>query len=221
MTAAIPLFMLNAEDKIAALAVKCLAVAGGYLAGYILGGIIAWAADKWALRQKTPDFIKKAIQVLLGIALAILVAMIVFGEGGGGGLLGGGGPAEGQGQGVARAPDDTNKKQSPPEKEKPPVKVQPPPAPMSSPDAPFVKVTFLGGDAARGDRLYYLGDDQTPRTFEEVKAAMDELKKKSPKDGYVLLVFPVDPKLAIDEKSRNVSRVTEEAERLGLETRRP
>ncbi len=220
MTAALPLFMLNAEDRIAALAVKCLAVAGGFLAGYVLGGIIAWAADRWAFRQKTPDFIKKSTQVLFGIALAILVAMIVFGEGGGGGLLGGGGPEEGKGEGVAPAQND-QQKQSLPEKDKPPVKVDPPPSPMGSPDAPFVKVTFLGGDAARGDRLYLLGDDQTPRTFEEVKAALEELKKKSPEDGYVLLVFPADPKLAIDEKSRNVSRVTGEAGRLGLETRRP
>jgi len=47
------------SEQLAAFGVKCLAVAGGFLAGYAIGGVGAWALDKWAFAKKSPDVLKK------------------------------------------------------------------------------------------------------------------------------------------------------------------
>ena len=76
-----PLAAFPGSEQIAAFAVKCLAVAGGFLAGYVIGGMGAWALDKWALAKKSPDVLKKTISFLCAVALALLIAFIVFGDG--------------------------------------------------------------------------------------------------------------------------------------------
>ena len=96
------------SEQIAAFAVKCLAVAGGFLAGYVIGGMGAWALDKWALAKKSPDVLKKTISFLCAVALALLIAFIVFGDGSGSGWLGGGGGPDGPGNN-ANNPDSGQK----------------------------------------------------------------------------------------------------------------
>ena len=98
-----------AGERIAAFVVKCLAVAGGFLVGYFIGGVAAWALDRWVFAQKAPDQLKKAVSIVFAIALALLVALIVFGEGGSG-LFGGGG---GDGKGTP-SQDDAKGKAAPP-----------------------------------------------------------------------------------------------------------
>ena len=98
------------SEQLAAFGVKCLAVVGGFLAGYVLGGIAAWALDKWAFAKKSPDVLKKAIGFFTGVALALLIAFIVFGDGAGSGWLGGGGP---DGSGTDSQNPDNGKKAAP------------------------------------------------------------------------------------------------------------
>ena len=47
------------SEKLAGYAIKCLAVAGGFLIGYFLGKVVAWALDRWVLANKSPDQLKK------------------------------------------------------------------------------------------------------------------------------------------------------------------
>ena len=97
-------------EKVAGYANKCPAVAGGFLNGYFLGKVVAWALDRWVFAQKAPEQVKKAVSFVSGLALAILVALIVFGEGGNG-LFGRGGST---GDGKGTTPADREAATTPP-----------------------------------------------------------------------------------------------------------
>jgi hypothetical protein len=166
----------GASDKIAAFVVKCLAVGGGFLVGYFLGGVIAWALDRWVFAQKAPAPVKKAVSWVAAIALALLVALIVFGEGGNG-LFGGGGTGEGKG---TQTPDESGKTKPPaaePKKEEITPKkdetVKPPLKPMPG----DVQVTILS-DATDG-RYYLIEGDPNPKNLEEFKEAILVRRKEA------------------------------------------
>lgn len=205
---AVPMFAIPGSDQLAAFAVKCLAVAGGFLAGYVIGGTAAWALDRWVFAQKSPDFVKKSIRVVAGIALAVLIALIVFGEGGGGLFGGGGGAGQGEGKGTPSSTDDGRKAEQPkpPELKQPKVDVRN--TPDIRPEDPRVRVTFLGGDAVQGNRFYLVDDDPSPKTFAELKAILLTRKKESSRPLFLLVLFPTNPKQRIDENSINVTQVT-------------
>ena len=166
-------------EKVAAFIVKCLAVGGGFLLGYFLGGAVAWALNRWVFAQKAPDQLKKAVAVLMGVALAILVALIVFGDGGGG-LFGGGGSGEGP-----VTPDD-GKQGPPPVVPKDEKKEQAPKPPPVKPTPGDVPVTILAGDEVRGGKFYVIGD-QEPKTFEEFKEAVAKRRQEMKEE--LVLVF--------------------------------
>ena len=64
------LFALSfGAERVAAFAVKCLAVGGGFLVGYVLGGFVAYALDRWVFARKTPELAKKGIRVVAGVIL--------------------------------------------------------------------------------------------------------------------------------------------------------
>lgn len=212
----VPLFVAGASDRLADLALNCLAVAGGFLAGHVLGGLVVRALDRWAWKKPSPDAVRKMVQVVCGIALAILVALIVFGKGGGTG----GGRGDGEGKGSGSTPESTGKGDPPKVDDKrPPVKVEPPKPADVDASIPQVRVTFLGGDAAQpaAGRFYYVGDEPALKTFDEVKAAV-EAKKREAAGRQVLLVvvYPADRTRAADERSRTVSQVTEWADQNGV-----
>ncbi len=214
MTAAVPMFLAGASDRLADLALNCLAVAGGFLAGHILGGLIAWGLDRWVFAHKSPDFVKKLVSIVCGLALAILVALIVFGRGGGSG----GGSGDGQGKGAGdqtAAPGKTDPKDA---EARPPVKVDIPKAPPPPPDTPRVTVTFLAGDATQPGRYYYLGDERVPKTFDELKTAVTAKQREAAGKQVVLVaLFPADAARAADSDSRTVRQVIEWARAAGVE----
>lgn len=215
MLAAVPMFLAGASDRLADLALNCLAVAGGYLAGHVLGGLGVWAFDRWVTGKKSPEVLTKLVQLVCGIACAIIVALIVFGRGGGSG----GGKGEGQGTGSGDGKDNPAATSDQKNDEKRPVKVEPPrPADVDT-STPQVRVTFLGGDAAQpsANRFYYIGDEPVLKTFDDVKAAV-ELKKRDAAGKQVLLVvvYPADRTRAADEHSRTVTQVTDWARGAGL-----
>lgn len=168
----------GAADKIATFVVKCLAVAGGFLVGYFLGGVVAWALDRWVFAHKSPEPLKKAISMVAGVALAILVALIVFGEGGSG-LFGGGGSGDGKG---TPTQDDTKGKppaQPEPKKDETPPKKDEPPKPSPKPMPGDVRVTILVGDDVKEGRFYLIDGDATPKTLDEFKEAILARRKES------------------------------------------
>src|SRR6478672_9259004 len=103
------LFVSGMAERLAGFAIKCLAVGGGFLAGYLLGGAIAYALDRWVFSKKAPDLVKRSVRMVSGLVLAIIVALIVFGEGGGGLGLGGG-----EGKGTGTPSGEGQSKEKPP-----------------------------------------------------------------------------------------------------------
>jgi hypothetical protein len=209
-----PLFAFPGSEQVAAFAVKCLAVAGGLLAGYVLGALLAWALDRWAFAQKSPEVLKKSVRVLVAIAVALLVAFVVFGDGSGGGLFGGGGGTSGTGAGTPNVEEGKKAEES---------KTPPPETKGTKADIPkgsesqyeIVRVTFLGGDAVRDDRFYKL-DESEPLTFDQLKAAIKKRKEAATKPLMLYKEFLDDPRLKISRDSINVRQVESWAEGQGI-----
>lgn len=216
---AVPMFFAGGGNWLEEFALGCLAVAGGYLAGYVGGGFAGWALDRWAFKKPSPEPVRKLVRIVCGIGVAILVFWIVFHNRGTGG-----GSGDGQGKGSGSPTDGTGKGDPPKADDKrPPTKVDPPKATDVDASIPQVRVTFLGGDAVKNasdpadSKLYYLGDEPVLRTFKEVKDAV-EAKKRDAAGRQVLLVvvYPADAKHAADDRGLTVSQVTDWAERNGV-----
>lgn len=182
----------GAGERLATYAVKCLAVAGGFLLGYWGGKGVAWALDRWVFAQKAPDLLKRAVSIAAGVALAILVALIVFGEGGVGLFGRGGGSGEGKGQPV----DDTKGKTAPtpPEAKKDePAKKNEPKLPPPPPTPGDVRVAILSGDDVRDGKFYSFDDDPTPRNFEEFKRYILDRKKATKTELTIIFRYKKEP----------------------------
>ncbi|HEX4610763.1 MAG TPA: hypothetical protein VH092_21415 [Urbifossiella sp.] len=214
MTAAVPMFLAGASDRLADLALNCLAVAGGFLAGHLLGRLVVWGLDRWVFAKKTPEMLRKLVQMACGIAVAILVALIVFGKGGGTG----GGSGDGQGKGSGDASDTPGKADAkPPDDKRPPVKVELPKAIDVDSSVPAVHVTVLAGPAAEGDKLYWFETDRTNLTLDAVKDKI--LKKKAEVAGkplQLVVVFPTDPNHQPPDNHPTVTELTRWAEAQGI-----
>ena len=74
MTLSLFAFLDDVQKSIQQFIHNCLLVAGAFLVGYILGGIIGWALGKWAFKQKSPDTLKHVGRPIGGIVLALIVA---------------------------------------------------------------------------------------------------------------------------------------------------
>ena len=209
------------SEQLAAFGVKCLAVAGGFLAGYVLGGIGTWALDKWVLGKKSPDVLKKTASIFTGIALALLIAFIVFGDGSGSGWLGGGGGTDGAGTNSQTTENGkkTDPATTPPDPKTP--KIDAPKTPELHPDDPKVRVTFLGGNAVQGDRFYLIDDDAVPKSFAELKAIVQQRKEAAKGPLTLIVLYPSDPRQRIDRSTINVTQVTSWAEGLGIGVFKP
>ena len=217
----VALFAIAGAEQLATIAVKCLAVAGGFLAGYGVGGSAVWAVERWAFAPKSPSLVKKAVRWLAGVGVAVLVAMIVFGEGTGGGLFGGG-QGECNGQGSAPSTEGTNKTEKgtppttqPPEKASA-VKADVAKGPDKKPDDPLIRIIFLGGKAAEEKRFYRIDDDRDLKTLAEVKAAIQRKKLSTTQQVYLLCEFPTDPHQIPAKDGPTVTDVTNWAEGIGI-----
>jgi hypothetical protein len=212
---AVPLFFAGGGNWLEEIALGCLAVAGGYLAGYVGGGLVGWALDRWVIKKPSPEPVRKLVRIVCGVGVALLVFWLVFHNRGTGG-----GASDGVGKGSGSPTDATGKGDGPKAEEKrPPVAVPAPKPADVDTSIPQVRVTFLGGDAVQpaAGRFYYLGDEPALKTFDEVRAAV-EAKKREAAGAQVLLVvlYPADAARAADERSRTVTQVTEWAERNGV-----
>ena len=182
---------LGLSEKVAGYAIKCLAVAGGFLIGYFLGKLVAWALDRWILANKSPDQLKKAISLLCGLALAILVALIVFGEGGNGLFGSGGGDGQGKGQptpandGKAAPTPAVEPKEVPPKKDETPKL----PPPKATPDD--VRVAILAGDEVKDGRFYLIDGDSAPKSLKELQA-LAASRKSAKADTMLIFRFKTE-----------------------------
>ncbi len=79
--------------NVSALAIGCLAVVGGFLAGYVIGMFAAKAFDKLVVHRESPPGLHKIIKYTCALIVAIIVGLLVFRSGGGNGTgdNGGGG----------------------------------------------------------------------------------------------------------------------------------
>jgi hypothetical protein len=178
------------SERIAGFVIKCLAVGGGFLLGYFLGGVVAWALNRWVFAQKAPDQLKKIIALLAGIALAIIVALIVFGEGGSG-LFGGGGAGDGK-TGPTPA-DDGKDKQAPKVEPKKDEKKEEPKKPVDAKPTPGdVRVSILSGDVKDG-RFYLIEGDEKPKNFEEFKETITARRAASKNELTIVFRFQSEP----------------------------
>jgi hypothetical protein len=90
-----PLFA-DMFDHVGKVVLGALAVAGGFLIGNLLTLVACRILAKFVFKQKFNEKLEKALRVIGGIALAVLIAFLVF-QGGSGWGFGGGGSGEGSG----------------------------------------------------------------------------------------------------------------------------
>ncbi len=201
MTPPLFAFLSDAREAIAELVNNCLLVAGGFLVGYLLGGVIGWALGKYVFRQESPDLLHKACRLIGGVVLALIVALIVF--------TGRGKPHGDGGDGKGSPNDEGKNGKATPANTDPNQKVDPntlPTPPKITPGDVTIRVTILGGEDVLQDRYYLLDDDRSPKTFAELKTAIVERKGKEKGKVMVAILFPA--KNALPHESPAVTQVS-------------
>jgi hypothetical protein len=179
-------------ERLAVLAIKCLAVGGGFLFGYVIGLLVAKALNRWAFASKAPDTLKRLCGIVSGVLCAILVAVVVFGEGGGG--LFGSGKGTGDGDGPPAAKDKDKGAPEPPEPKEPPKKPpekQKPPDPKPTPGD--LRVSILSGTDVKDGRFYSIEGDAAPKAFDEFCAAILARRKEAKTELTLVFRFQSEP----------------------------
>lgn len=151
------------------LVINSLAVLGSFLAGYLIAGFIANLLDRFVFHRKAPLLLHRMIRWCGGVALAFLVAAVLFGHGAGWNLLGGGDTSQGGGQ-ESKSQELINTAEPSPSSQESNDNSQLNPA--------QIRITILGGNDVQAQRFYLIGEDTTPRTLSEVKEIV--LKHKKP-----------------------------------------
>lgn len=83
----VPFFAIDVTqsvDNLTNVGINILAIIGGFIAGYIITWILVALLSKYALKRKIPRPVQLLLRYVGGLLLAILIALYVFGEGGGG-----------------------------------------------------------------------------------------------------------------------------------------
>jgi hypothetical protein len=166
------------------LAVKLLAIGGGFFFGRLVGLLSARALNRWVFAKKAPETIHRLCGIVAGVIGAILVALFVFGEGGG---LFGSGKGDGDGTNPPVAKDKVKGKTETPEPKEPPKKPPEklkPPEPKPTPGD--MRVAILGGSDVRDGKFYLIESDPEPRTFEQLREAVQRWRDER-KDALVLV----------------------------------
>ena len=167
-------------DHVAHLALNALAVGGGFLAGYAAVGVAAYLLDRRLTGGKSPEGMHKALRMLGGIAGAILVALLVFRDGGGGPGDGPGTTATtgaGSGPGTGKVAAKTTD----------PATTPKPPEPPRTEEV--VRVTVLSGADVVGEKFYVVEGHGEKLTLDEVKRSLAERKAATAKSLAVAVVL--------------------------------
>jgi hypothetical protein len=144
-----------------------LAVAGGFLIGFVATGLVATVFSKLVLKRPSPERLGRFLRVLGGAAGAIAVYLLLSGEGGLGlGGKGGGGSsslADGQ---QTPAKSTANKDETP--KTSPTLKSK------DDNGGKPLSVYVFGADSP-DNRFFRFGDDPMPLTKTEVVERIEKL----------------------------------------------
>jgi hypothetical protein len=179
-------------ERLAVLAIKFLAVGGGFLFGYVVGLIVARALNRWVFASKASEALKKLCALISGVLFAILVAIVVFGEGGGG--LFGSGKGTGDSSAPPSAKDKDKTKTEPPEPKEPPKK---PPEKLKPPDPKptpgDLRVSILSGTDVKDGRFYQIEGDAAPKSFDEFRDAILARRKEAKAELTIVFRFQSEP----------------------------
>ncbi len=158
--------------RIGQLIVNCLAIGGGYLVGWFAVA----ALMRLAIVKAGPPSLRKLAKNIGGIAVAVLVAMIVFGHGLGWTLMGGGAPGSENG-GEVSSPVSTvaTTRSNETSDANVPTALKPAPAIDER-----IRITMLGGDDVRESRFYLVNDENKAKTLDETKAAITAFRDAHP-----------------------------------------
>jgi hypothetical protein len=166
-------------DNLGRVVVNVLAIAGGFLIGWLLIGSVVSAGTRVLTGGKVPRWILFVMRALGGVAVAWLVALFVFGSGnwrgfgfgGDGGTGPGGGPA-----GTAKDPASANGTApavaAPPKEDKGP-----------KPRGSTLRVEvigLMGGSQVTDGRFYRFEGEKELRDRENLALAIDRIKQENP-----------------------------------------
>ncbi len=173
-------------ERVTSVIVNGLAVAGAFLGGYILFGVLAWFLDRWLTGGKAPEQLKRASKIVGGLIVAIIVALILF-NGGGNGKDG-----DKAGGGLTPQKNDGDQPGSGPPPVIPPVVAPPEKDPLIPPNANakivVVGVTILAGSDEKlaGGKYYRMDGKADLYTLDDLFV---EIKKEhAPPDKVVQIV---------------------------------
>jgi hypothetical protein len=178
-------------ERLAVLAIKFLAVGGGFLFGYVIGLIVARALNRWVFASKAPEALKKLCALISGVLFAVLVAIVVFGEGGGG--LFGSGKGTGEGDAPPVAKDKDKNKTEPPESKEPPKKPPEKKPPEPKPTPGDLRVSILSGTDVKDGRFYQIEGDAAPKSFDEFRDAILARRKEAKAELTIVFRFQSEP----------------------------
>lgn len=176
-----------------------LMVAGAFLVGYIVGWVLIAQVDRWIFGRRLPHPFYQVARLIVGIICAVLVAVALFGFGFGPGD--GNGPGKGAGTtnmtGESSEGDDNPGSSDP----KNPSDIVKPPTEQVEVDVNStnqIEVTLLGGSDVSQSKFYLIGDDPKPKTFIEVKDAIQGQAGTSKEPLAVVIRFRAHNRLASD-----------------------
>ena len=175
-------------ERFAQLIVNLLAVGGGFLFGFVFSGLFLWFLDRCLTGGRLPEGFYRAWKMVGGIALAALVAIIVFGHGQGWTLFGGGGTGQenqsaGEGKDTAPATPVTV-----PETASDVEPITAPRVVLPKTDR-IIQITMLGGEDVKNQRFYLIDSDPVPKSLAQVQAFILARKaESSAESGLGLLI---------------------------------
>jgi hypothetical protein len=189
MTPAVFGFLSDAKEALTEFVNNCLLIAGGFLVGYLLGGVVGWALGRYVFRQKDPETLRRLGRPVGGVLLALIVAIIVFT--GKGKPIGDGG----DGKGTTSTDPNAGKNQL---TTHPDTKIEPDlkkPKDVKPPDV-VLRVTVYAGAAVTDDRAYQFEDDPTKITLEQLKKVILERKANEKGKVTIAILYPEDKNIA-------------------------
>lgn len=147
--------------------ITALAVAGGFLVGFLMTNLVLRLIFKFGLKRQAPEKLIRVLRFAGGVAAAIIVYLLLTGTGGLG--LGGGGGGDSDKKGKENSSTPSN--QEPPKKE--PKKKEDAKPKDDDPRSGIVTVYLLRNDAPM-KRMFRMGTDGEPLTLEELLDRIDK-----------------------------------------------
>jgi hypothetical protein len=164
-------FLGFSSEAVTQFVMNVLAVLGGFIAGYVLAMILGAIFDKAIIKRQSPEVFHKTARIFLGLIVAILVALLVFG--GGRGTGGGGNTGNGPGDTASTNPgNNTVPVTTPTSKVTPPVTI-----PETASTTQLIHVKVLGGEEVKDEKFYQFESDSNASSFDGVKSKILEAKK--------------------------------------------